>query len=65
MDDYDTCKFLDLLSTVGLHQKMVTGPTDKKGHTLDIYLRLHDYREQITDIKINSCLPSDHATVIY
>ena len=36
-DEYDTCKFLDLLSSANLYQ-MVFGPIHKKGHTWDLVI---------------------------
>ena len=62
VNDHEACKFLGLLQSSNLCQ-MVVGPTHMKGHTLDLVISSTS-ENLISDIRVDSSLPSDHFAVV-
>ena len=58
----DTMKFNDLLESAGLQQH-ISGPTHRRGHTLDLVI---DWKEEKLFSYVETCnyLPSDHFGVV-
>ena len=67
MDDInnkETTKFVDLLDSVGLQQRVV-GATHSRGHTLDLIIDRQEESLLLGPVEIVRELPSDLSAVIY
>ena len=67
MDDINNkeiTKFVDLLDSVGLQQRVV-GATHSRGHTLDLIIDRQEESLILSPVEIVHELPSDHSAVIY